>query len=50
LAALGVNDGELLWSHSLPALPASWDLALNNAGRIVVTLAHGHLMCYGRRR
>jgi outer membrane protein assembly factor BamB len=49
LAAFEVNDGTLLWSHSLPAMPASWGLALNNAGQIVVTLANGHVMCYGRQ-
>jgi hypothetical protein len=49
LAALQVNNGKPLWSHVLPSIPAPWGLALNHEGRIVVTLANGHLICYARQ-
>ena len=46
VAALAVDDGKLLWSHPLPAAPVPWGLALDHAGRVVVVLADGRVICY----
>jgi outer membrane protein assembly factor BamB len=46
LAALAIEDGRTLWSHSLPSMPASWTLALDSESRIVVTLQDGQVWCF----
>jgi len=50
LAALAVDDGHMLWSHPLPAMPNSWGLALDDAGRIVVALQDGRVLCFTARK
>ena len=46
LMALDLEDGRTLWSHSLPAQAASWGLAVDHEGRILVTLTDGRVLCY----
>jgi outer membrane protein assembly factor BamB len=46
LAALAIEDGHQRWSRSLPSMPASWALALDNASRIVVALRDGQVCCF----
>jgi outer membrane protein assembly factor BamB len=47
LAALEPNSGEAIWSETLPAAAESWGLAVDRAGRLLVTLEDGQLLCYG---
>jgi outer membrane protein assembly factor BamB len=41
-------DGRLLWTQPLPAEPVRWGLAVDAAGRIVVTLRSGQVLCLGQ--
>lgn len=45
LVALSLEDGSSLWSQPLPAMPAWWGVAVDRAGRIVVTLKDGSVIC-----
>jgi hypothetical protein len=45
LAAFSVEGGELLWNRPLPLMPDPWGLALDGAGRIVVALQDGSVLC-----
>ncbi len=46
--ALNVEDGHLLWSHSVPASPTDWGLAVSRDGRVIVVLEDGRILCLGR--
>ena len=48
LSAIDPADGKLLWKQSLPATPVAWGLALDRAGRILVTLTDGRVLCFDR--
>src|SRR5262249_28040007 len=48
LSAIDLGDGKLLWKQPLPATPVAWGLALDRAGRIVVTLTDGRVLCFDR--
>ena len=43
--ALAVDDGHELWRHELPATPLPWGTALDSAGRVIVTLEDGQVLC-----
>ena len=45
LTALSLEDGSVLWSQSLPAVPAWWGVATDRAGRVVATLQDGSVIC-----
>ena len=45
--ALRLGDGQQIWEQSLPAAPVSWGLAVDHAGRAVITLADGRVLCFG---
>ena len=45
LAALNVQSGEPLWTEELPAAPASWCLAVDRDGRVLVSLRDGRVVC-----
>lgn len=45
IAALSIEDGRLLWRHSLPAGPVSWGAAIDRDGRILVALRDGRIVC-----
>jgi len=47
LVALNMTDGTILWKQSLPKPPAPWGLAVDGAGRAVVTLTDGKVLCFG---
>jgi outer membrane protein assembly factor BamB len=47
LVALSLADGSVLWKQPLPKPPASWGLAVDSAGRAVVTLTDGRVLCFG---
>jgi hypothetical protein len=48
LAALGRGDGKELWSVELPGEPVYDGLAVDRAGRILVSLTDGRVVCVGR--
>jgi len=39
--------GEELWTQPLPGEPVRWGLCLDRAGRIIVALRDGRVICYG---
>ncbi len=45
LIALSTEDGQPLWRHPLPSMPLPWGLALDSAGRVVLTLQDGSVLC-----
>jgi len=47
LVALNLTDGDVLWRQPLPKPPAPWGLAVDGAGRAVVTLTDGKVLCFG---
>lgn len=47
VAALRLDNGEPMWSVSLPAAPVSWGLAVDRAGRSIVTLHNGSVVGVG---
>jgi outer membrane protein assembly factor BamB len=47
LAARDRAAGTELWAQPLPAEPVRWGLAVDAAGRIIVTLTNGQVLCYG---
>jgi outer membrane protein assembly factor BamB len=47
VAALSLTDGATLWSETLPAAPAPWGVAVDRAGRVVVSLEDGRIVCLG---
>jgi outer membrane protein assembly factor BamB len=48
LAALPLGEGPPLWEQRLPSVPQRWGLAVDGAGRIVVTLRSGEVLCFGK--
>lgn len=47
VAALDLNDGQVLWSRPVPVMPTPNGLALDSGGRIVVALSDGSVWCFG---
>ena len=47
IVAVNIDDGNVLWSQSLPAAPVEWGLAIDKEGRAVVTLTDGRILCFG---
>jgi outer membrane protein assembly factor BamB len=47
LVALNASDGQLLWRQPLSQPPVPWGLAVDAAGRVVVTLTSGKVLCFG---
>ena len=41
------SGGKTLWTHTLPAPPVRWGIAVDAAGRIVVTCRDGQVVCFG---
>jgi outer membrane protein assembly factor BamB len=46
LLALGLEDGRPLWVHTLPGIAVPWGLAVDRAGRVIVALQGGSVVCY----
>ena len=46
LAVLNLADGSLLYEKPLPACPVRWGLAIDRAGRIIVSLRDGSVLCF----
>lgn len=48
LVALNPADGEVRWRRPIPVPPVPWGLAVDSAGRAVVTLVNGGMLCFGQ--
>jgi len=48
LNALSLHSGEILWRYELPASPTTWGLAVDRAGRTIVSLRDGRILCFGK--
>lgn len=48
LVALNASSGGIIWQKPLPQPPVPWGLAVDSAGRAVVTLTDGKVVCFGR--
>jgi outer membrane protein assembly factor BamB len=46
LAAINVQDGTDLWVQTLPSMPVKGGVAVDAAGRILVSLENGQLLCF----
>ena len=49
IVARNSDETSELWSHSLPAKPLRWGIAVDAAGRIAVTLRDGRVLCFGKK-
>ena len=47
LVAMNIENGQLLWKKDLPAGAVRWGIAVDRAGRIIVTLRDGGVLCFG---
>jgi len=47
IVALNLQDGQVLWSHAVPATPVTWGLAIDRDGRAIVSLEDGQVLCLG---
>ena len=47
LKAINPSDGKALWMQPLPSEAANWGIAVDHAGRILVTLYDGQILCFG---
>jgi hypothetical protein len=45
--ALSLQDAHVLWKQALPAAPVPWGLAVNRAGKVIITLEGGRVLCFG---
>lgn len=46
LAAVRIEDGQVLWSQSLPGMPVRWGVAVDRRGRVLVSLEDGRVLCF----
>ena len=46
LAAVGIDDGSLVWRQSLPAAVVKGGTAMDHKARIFVSLADGRILCF----
>lgn len=49
VTALELDGGEELWSHRLPASPVPWGMAIDRAGRVILTLVDGQVLRFGKK-
>jgi len=49
LVATKPGTKQELWAHRLPAEPIRWGIAVDAAGRVVVTLRSGEMICFGEK-
>ena len=48
LTCLDLRSGKQLWSQPLPMAPVPWGIAVDRAGRMIVTLTDGQVICFGK--
>ncbi|NIP86745.1 MAG: hypothetical protein GTO03_14770, partial [Planctomycetales bacterium] len=44
VAALELSSGKPLWKQRLPATPVPWGMAVDRAGRVILTLVDGQVV------
>ena len=49
LTAHSLADKRALWGQRLPSAPVRWPVAVDAAGRVVVTLRDGQVLCFGQK-
>lgn len=49
ILALNLKDGNVLWSHRLPARAVAWGVAVNRDGNVLVSLGSGEVMCLTKK-
>jgi len=49
VTALELPTGHQLWRSELPAPPVPWGMAIDRAGRVILTLTNGTVLCFGQR-
>ncbi len=47
VVAFDLETGRPRWTHMLPGTPVPWGLALDRAGRVLVALEGGQILCFG---
>ena len=47
VVALKLGNGKQIWSQGLPAAPVPWGMAVDRAGRVILTLVDGRALCIG---
>ncbi len=47
IIALNIQDGKVMWQHTLAGSPVLWGLAVNRYGNVIVTLKDGQVKCFG---
>lgn len=47
LVAMDPISGAMQWRQPLPTAPVPWGLAVDSAGRAIVTLIDGRVLCFG---
>ncbi len=50
LIALNSVNGQVRWKQPLSQPPVAWGLAVDGAGRVIVTLTSGKVLCFGSAR
>jgi hypothetical protein len=50
VVAVELSSGKRLWSQRLPAAPVPWGMAIDRAGRVILTLVDGRVISIGERR
>jgi outer membrane protein assembly factor BamB len=49
IVALNLKDGGIMWSEALSSAPVIWGLAVDRAGRVIVSLEDGQILCFGQK-
>ena len=46
IEARSITDGEVMWAHDLDAPPVPWGIAMDRAGRVIVSLRNGTIVSF----
>ncbi|UCF15861.1 MAG: PQQ-binding-like beta-propeller repeat protein [Phycisphaerales bacterium] len=49
VAAVELQTGRRLWSQKLPSAPVPWGIAVDRAGRVILTLVDGQVVAVGQQ-
>jgi hypothetical protein len=50
IVAVELSSGKRLWSQKLPSAPVPWGMAIDRAGRVILTLVDGRVVSFGEQR
>ena len=48
VSAVEMKNGAAMWQQPLPAPPVTWGMAVDRAGRAIVSLRNGQIVCVGQ--